>query len=872
MVSSASFLGEGGNQTDDGSTSIGQSRSSSASPRFPAGLRIASPAGLAGFLPTISSASTITGLNGVGSDNSFGLGESPSSRIKSSSIFAEMQDSDALSIGSSPRSPRNLFPSGLGTALANGHYSTERPNSGDNVLRTSRSSSLAPGSSSSGGGGISLRSSSLALPKPVGSGSPRERERLYERGGGTSFSSSASTANAFSSSFPNSNMWLNERPAPVTAGLVPSASSDRPSVTSRSVLSRHLSLSGSKGSGINFTRVDPAQSHVDTHQDLREGRSRTRLPIPSNSNGHGKIAKNGLDYGNVDTLGNSLTVLPGRNGSDRTTSGIELSNRSPFLRDIGQLPPLHGPSTANPIAGTSAPAPHPYSASYTATFDVLPSRSRDGGIGGNDQQPPASPFGNRDFSLGAVGSGRRRRESYWGDNRALREGDEEGRASGDENDKEDYAPPTRSGATSRRHSVAAFTSGLQMTNPPMRSQIGFHLPGDGISMTSTSSMHGSGQGQSHGRSASSNFGNSNKDSLTFLGSSVGRGGTDLTSRLDDEDLLATDLSNALQLNLEAQAAKQHQEQSRSRFHLASPRPSGTASQAVSLPAQPSSHFSQEGTSPYDTGKLGVKEGHIQAQGRQPNLSISPPRSRPGRASSTSGDPYSPSASAARFLATAHHIQPPPLQQTSATRPYPQLHSDSQGQNAPGVSLPSPSLWPPPGANIFSAQSPHFRSGTLPPPESLPNFMPSAGNMAQNQGAMSLQHQSIAASAPPAQFPESFNHSAPRFGFHSADASAQPPSPILPSLQLQMQHRQQQPRSAGIPPFAGFGGMAAYQHSGPTQTISHLNAHAQPYYVAPIAPQPSVNDLGRGVPLHALPAGGVSSPTTYIVCGAFLILD
>lgn len=65
----------------------------------------------------------------------------------------------------------------------------------------------------------------------------------------------------------------------------------------------------------------------------------------------------------------------------------------------------------------------------------------------------------------------------------------------------------------------------------------------------------------------------------------------------------------------------------------------------------------------------------------------------------------------------------------------------------------------------------------------------------------------------------------------------------------------------MPPFAGFGSATTGMHvGGPTQTISPLNAHAQPYYVAPIAPQPSLNDLGRGIPLHALPVGG----TLYIV--------
>jgi hypothetical protein len=172
---------------------------------------------------------------------------------------------------------------------------------------------------------------------------------------------------------------------------------------------------------------------------------------------------------------------------------------------------------------------------------------------------------------------------------------------------------------------------------------------------------------------------------------------------------------------------------------------------------------------------------------------------------------------------------------------------------------SPNMWPQQAAGLFSEGSPYARSGTLPPPEYL-----------QNYGNSAMPHSGIAGqAAKPTHLPSTFNPSAQPFGFSHQDM-AYNPSSLAGIGQAQQQHNhpahfslnqtQISPiRSGPMPPFAGFAGMNAqqYHHSGPTQTISHLNAHAQPYYVAPIAPQPSLNDLGRGVPLHALPSGGVS---------------
>ena len=913
MVSSASLVTGGNHQNEYGdiisSSSFDQSRSSSASPRFSANRRFASSAEP---LSTIPSASFITGLHtsGLGTIDNLGLGESPSSRFKASGIFADVQDNDTISTASSPRSSHSLFAPGSRNTYVNGNQGKDTRGFATSTGTKTRSSSLAPGNSSESGGGggnggIGKRSSSFALPEPVGSGSPRDRERLYERG-----ASSINTTNAFSSSFPTSNMWLNEQPASFSAtGLLPSLSQSGVSSAPRTVLSRHLSLTGSSPKSSSTTasqNTDWPESFKSSNDvlppDRREGRSRTRMiGAPAAGSVTHSAFQTSIDRApirNGDPLGPSLSITADRKShiENGPPSGIALSNMSPFVRDLGQLPSLHTPKTANPVASTSVRVTYPYSASYTAATELFPHR---GGRGGSivpqrgrhevtGHGPPASAFSTRDFSLGAVGSGRKRRESLWGDERALREGDEEGLGSDDEIDHEDYAPPTRSGATSRRHSVAAFTSAsvLGMTSPPMRSQIGFHLPGDGLKMTSgipNTSNNQAGHSLSHGpehrhgRSASSNFAEDNKDSHTFFGNSLASGGASLSSRMDDEDLLATDLSNALQLNIEAQSGRQDRDHTHNQSYLNSPRPSGTTSQAISLPAQSSSHFPQEPApaSLFGSGNLhaahgigvGQGQGHSPSQrGRQAHISNSPPKNRPGRASSTSGDPYSPSASAARFLATAHHVQPPHFQPPSAapkSQMQSQVHPHSHNYQEASLPSPTPNLWSPPGGHAFSQQSPHFRTGTLPPPDSISQFspLPPGGGLPsiQNNHSTEQQHGIAATTAPFSQLQQNFNPSAQSFGYNhsTSDHSREPLSPAMNTLPPQMQQHIQIPRSSGIPPFAGFGGMTAYHHHGdPTQTISHLNAHAQPYYVAPIAPQPSLNDLGRGVPLHALPSGGV----------------
>lgn len=204
-------------------------------------------------------------------------------------------------------------------------------------------------------------------------------------------------------------------------------------------------------------------------------------------------------------------------------SGIASSNTSPFTRADLRLQPSYSPSGS--------------------TTDLF----------GFGSQPGR---GTRDHSLGAVGSGRKRGESIWGMSR-MDEKEEE----------EDDAPPTRSGATSRRHSFAAFEGG--------RREVGFHLPPEIAAGSSALQSNGS----------SSLWGHS-----TGLGSSA----------IQDDDLSA-DL-NSLHLNLEAHVAQSSTATSSQPFSptatasLFSPSPS--ASSFSSRQALPSSRFEHDSARSY----------------------------------------------------------------------------------------------------------------------------------------------------------------------------------------------------------------------------------------------------------------------------------
>lgn len=156
-----------------------------------------------------------------------------------------------------------------------------------------------------------------------------------------------------------------------------------------------------------------------------------------------------------------------REGEGTGTAGIGLSNMSPFSRDGGRT--------------------------------LVETPPEVGGTG----------YRARQYSLGPVGSGRMRGDTNWGSSRPLREAE-------DEEDDDAFAPPTRSGATSRRHSFAAFH--------PITRSTGFRVADD---------VNRSNEKTSRDNSNSTEFGIP-------------------TSAINDDDLSA-DL-NSLHLNLEAHVA------------------------------------------------------------------------------------------------------------------------------------------------------------------------------------------------------------------------------------------------------------------------------------------------------------------------------
>lgn len=699
-------------------------------------------------------------------------------------------------------------------------------------------------------------------------------------------------------------------------------------------------------------------------QDAREGRPRTRYPfgeVVNQQSGSPTVQPPSTPLAssaNTFVPSSASARIPFQQrpiasalartvSSSDYPSGIALSNMSPFVRDVAPLPFAHGANIRNTSSissfsrGVAESNPNgslhntsntgmrnPLSASTPLSADAT-SRDVDnrydntaGVSSGDGAVPNVNHLTTAAGGLANSFGGPRRRESFWGEpqtsrsdwpdsrtgtaltSRALRGHGYGGilEQSDDEEDEDELAKPTRSGATSRRHSVAAFTttpltggsSGIVSSQPgPLRSQFGFHLPGDAFNMTparpnfandktstSTASLtmsafspsatqqrpfdvNSSMTGAGHGKSMSSVIfkgpGDILSDSFGMpMGPSaiLGRGRSD-SAKFDDDDFLATNLSNALQLNLDKQQQQQQQQTSSSiRIRnatgddMSANHPDSSPRKTLQNQYPPSGSYNGEGGS-------GTVRNAATA------VSLSPPQNRVVRTASTSGDPYSPSASAARFLATAQNVQPPPLPPQTSLSPNPSNANPYQAMPTTPPAVPqqqrfaSPNnqdsqlgMWPAPGSNVFAQhqQSPHFRSGTLPPPHSLQDFY-NAPETANPPGR-SFASDNVRS---PTQAPSFVSPSMMARDGNVPPSHNLPMQMTSPPPHMYMQHRLP---AAGtmLPPFAGFGpGMR--QTSGPTQNVSQLNIHAHPYYVAPIAPQPSLNDLGRGIPLHALPSGG-----------------
>lgn len=395
-------------------------------------------------------------------------------------------------------------------------------------------------------------------------------------------------------------------------------------------------------------------------------------------------------------------------GNERSlsqTSGIGVSNMSPFTRDGGRT-----------LAGLD-----------------------DG---------PSMYKARRDYSLGAVGSGRKRSDSAWGGERTLKEADDE--------DDDALAPPTKSGATSRRHSFAAF-------NPPSRSTtLGFSLPDENRDPVAT---------------IASSFGSS----------SLRRSGLG-SSAIDDDDL-AADL-NSLHLNLEAHAARVETDEARQQ-----PRYVG------SMPTNFPSHISS---------RTDVITGDDDFRQKSPSLSNSATASQPLK---------SPPLSSTSALGASRFFSPQQAAPTTSITPSTAERMSSRFEFGSGNVSAAPGH-----QGVGSLALNDFASGVFggrqqqhqqqqQQPQQAPNrFVPSFG---------------LPPPSPPASFYSTpfgapgLNTKSPSFGSFN-----QQPLPPFSGPPLQQQQQQS---------FFSSPGPQGRQTSPPGQG------------------QPDLVNLGRGVPLHAVPA-------------------
>ncbi|GAA5959516.1 hypothetical protein JCM3765_002353 [Sporobolomyces pararoseus] len=503
-------------------------------------------------------------------------------------------------------------------------------------------------------------------------------------------------------------------------------------------------------------------------------------------------------WGATTTSGSSVG-----GGSLNTTPGTGLS---PFSRDSSRL------------------------TEETNTSD-LPSIG--GGDWGSSSSSAAAALGpggvykvRRDYSLGAVGSGRKRSDSAWGGTREriLREQDE---------DDENVAPPTKSGATSRRHSFAAFEVPFRSSSSSSSNNqtIGFHLPQEVTK-------------EVVGNSSTSSFGSiSNGLRMGGMGSSA----------IDDDDL-AADL-NSLHLSLDAHAKEQQERASStsastttSTLHVGSmpvdfpPARSRRFDSSRSPESKPSTLLSS--TSPQPPVSLIPGSPRATAEPFTPSATalVAPPSNPTQTQTRSSSNSMNPSTSvASRFfsapsplpptttnaVATAtpggggpssrfdffgmpSSIPPPPQQQQQRFGLPPPPLNHQQGFYAPQNRGPPPPPPPPllPGSN--------FR-GPPPPPPPIPGstFSPFAPSPYQSP---SLQH-------PPPPPPHMMNIVPPSLAHLNQQSnyfSAVPPPPQPPS--------------------------SSSQNQNPSSSSNNNNNNS------PALTSQSQSDmsLGRGVPLHSIP--------------------
>ena len=439
---------------------------------------------------------------------------------------------------------------------------------------------------------------------------------------------------------------------------------------------------------------------------------------------------------------------PGSNplGGSPATAGIGLSNMSPFTRDQRALANASasfggGVDQARYGGGNQYQVWRDYSIGASSG-----THNHGDGPNGFGQGAAAKPVAG---SFGVPGPVRRRGDSLWG-TRATG-GGPDGRSLGrlDEPDYDGFgatgpvAPaaagnaPTRSGATSRRHSVVGFSA-------PSRSQMGF--PDSGIGLAGTSRGGGGRGGGAFGSRAGS-------------------------SAITDDDL-AADL-NSLQLNLEAVANEQHQRQQSQQRHVVGSMPA--------YPRRSASYRYDESSQSRSPPLDHLSSSSSAAISRR--FSEAPP-------SSASLGPTSPQTSATSLSAS---------QQRS--------RFDFGGPNGSGASPPRHGL-------VTEAPGPAYpQQHHAPPPP--PHWQAQGYHFSQPSpfGGLSAQAQPFPGGPPP----------------HMPPPHGQPQSPMSQ--------------------YVHGGYFSAPVHAPQSQAQRSPNSATQP--MAPSQNQ-DVRELGRGIPLHAVP--------------------
>ncbi|GAA5899577.1 hypothetical protein JCM5296_006949 [Sporobolomyces johnsonii] len=447
--------------------------------------------------------------------------------------------------------------------------------------------------------------------------------------------------------------------------------------------------------------------------------------------------------------GSSRDISVGPSSSSTGTgTGIGLSNMSPFSRDGARATLAGGPDFPSSFGG-------------------------DGTWGAPSQGGASAYKARREYSLGAVGTGRKRSDSAWGTReRPLKEQDEDDEGGGGDG----FAPPTKSGATSRRHSFAAF----EQPSVLGRSQtIGFHLPEE-----PQREPFGNGFGMGGG-----------------MGNGLKMGGLG-SSAINDDDL-AADL-NSLHLSLDAHA-KEQQQQQQQQASLTPVFPHVGSMPADFPPARSSRGFESSRSPPLSSARSSALPPPSPATTTSLSLHGSSPRATAEPFTPSFGAPSTSSSAASRFLMSPPAPAPLPPTTTTATA------TASTGAAASRFD--------------FGGQAQQQQRYGLPPPMPPP----------------ATQHSYFSAVAPPPPPPS-----------QSRGPGGPPPlgstfSPFAPGSG-QPYHTPSLP-----PPHMSMSHSNAYFAPPPPSTHLPVTIPALPPSATSLTAQSQSDmNLGRGVPLHAIP--------------------